>query len=370
MKINTNVEHYEPKFTFDKNKRKPTNFEYHDGQVSLESSSELQSRIYEKDVEVAKESIIEKIVTSKVGKDKSVRSSKLYNIGRESLFKEVMVEMYVDSLLLDMTFVNENKTNIIGFVHKYIDDRGGIKLLENAIDSSDSKILKDLKVICEKSCKEVCDRKFKDPEDQMIDFDMTEKEKDDFDSRKNDLNLDELTDLVKNKVLTVVKDEKENSAKRDEFITAIEDELSTQDLETEEEVKEAYNKLVIEPKEKDVTLFEALMQAAYKELLENVAVMSYNKETEEEEESKRNVNTDEDDLSDDESEDADGEEKDLYEDEESADDSEQLNEGTVDMDLVLAEAISTYTMYELTNTLKLESFNNKQVREMARSLMV
>lgn len=336
------------------------------------------------------------------------RANDLYKEAKTILFKDVIFEMFTKSLYLDTGFILENASSLKAFSDSYVDNKGGFSLLENAIKRTDSYLLKSIRSICEGVAKEVCNRKVKEAKDasdpELMSFDMTEYEKDKFDYKKAELSLDELTELVKKNVLTVIQDEKEKQSKEKELFDQIENELKdNEDIETEKDVKEALNKMIIRKSlVEETTLFNALMRNSYKDILESVVIRLNEKMRKDNtNKTKANIYVDDidelddledkvnvsvadlnkthmlknDDLDDDEldalldnDDDFDDDEYDDECDDDDFDDDE-CEDVTVDMDIVLAEALSKYTMMELTNMIKLENFTASDVRKIVLDLI-
>jgi len=314
--------------------------------------------------------------------------------GRDILFKEILFEIFEKSLHLDEDFISENYENLKFVTNKYIDDNGGYKLLENAINKTGSPILKSIYSLCEATAKRTCKRKIKecnsdvDRENSLniLNFDLDDEEKEDFDLDKTKLGIDELSDLVKSKVLTVVQDEKQRQEKEESLIKDIEDDISNKisndDNQTEENVKEALNKLLINKKPiEETTLFNALLRHSYKELLESIASLTpgFNDNIEKD---KQRVDdfkfktTNSDVSSNDKiyysTNDVSKGEYNLNKEVEQTGPDEGFvkdEEYSINMDLVLAEAITKYTLMELLYTIQLEQYSHDTIRKISEKLI-
>jgi len=375
------------------------------------NDEEIEKIIQQKEKMEQEKAVIENITNAKLIESSIYRRmNDLYKEAKDALFKDVIFEMFTKSLYLDHDFILEKSTNIKTFSDSYIDSKGGFQLLENAIKRTDSTLLKSIKTICEESAKKICDRKVRESkeacDDKHMVFDMTEEERDEFDYKKGELNIDELTDLVKKNVLTVVQDEKEKQTKEKELYDQIENELKEdENIKTEKDVKEALDKMIIKRSlVEETTLFNALMRNAYKDLLESVVLKITDtlRRKNERNNTKINVREDEvdelneidndvnidieelnkahmlenDDLEENEidellnGDDFDRDDDDDYDDtDDECDDDDEFCDATVDMDLVLAEALTKYTMMELTHMIKLESFTVTDIRKMIHDLL-
>ena len=286
--------------------------------------------------------------------------NKIHTEAKTFILKDILFEVFYNSLLMDEYFLKENSQNIKCLIDKYVDDNGGFKVLDDAIKNSvDDTLLKKIKSVCESVAKEVCSRKLADSKEckniNLIDFDMNEEEKDALDySKKNDLNIDRISDLVKNKVLTVVKDEKERQELNHELIENIENDLKEDENVTDEKsLNEAMNNIILNKSVVETsTLFDALFRDSYQEyIMENVAITS----------------TDKDIIDDN---------KDLarhYDTEMDLDDAlrndEPIENKEVNMDLVLTEAITKYTLMETLYTLGFENYSYENMKKLTERML-
>ena len=208
--------------------------------------------------------------------------------GKKAVFKRLVTEMYIESLYLDENFILENFAAISKIVDDFIEENGGYSLLENAYLRTKSPLLKNMMDVCESTTKRVNERLYKLAEkDQNVDllnFDLDADEKEQLDYDKSDLGIDEISNIVKEKVLKVVRDEKAREQKHEELKEDIEAELSENPNVTDEKsVKESLARIFAqaEPTEQG-TLFNALLRSNYKNLLEGKSELFTNEFAEEE----------------------------------------------------------------------------------------
>ena len=275
------------------------------------------------------------------------------------VFKDILFEIFYNALVMDKSFVEENKSTLKGLIDTYVDDNGGYSLLENAIIESNSPLLKKMKSSCDKFVLEVCARKVKEFNEHknvdMIDFDMNEEEKSKYDDMKDNLDVERISKLVKDKVLTVVKDEKERQETEAKLIQDIEDDLMEDENVVDESTLNAalesivVNKIPVE----DSTLFNALLRDSYHEMIvENVSIRSADE---------HNIREDKNDSK-------------TYDPNLTADnvddtaDTEELAD-EIDMDTVLVEALTKYTLMETLYTLKLENYSRENIRKLINKMV-
>lgn len=235
----------------------------------------------------------------------------LNNMGiqaKEETFKQIIFEAFYNALVLDTDFLMENYYVIKSFSDNYIDNHGGFSLLEEACKrNKNNKLLKNIKEACTKSASKVASRKNEQMTDkyeaEMIKFELTDEEKDEI-RYSSDLGIDEVAGIVKDKVKKVLQSEQERQSSEEELMSELE----------EVGVKEStiqYANIV-----EETTLFNGLMRRCAKTILQEQAGM------------------------------------------------EEVDE-PLNMDVVLTEAITNYTLLEVMNTYMLEDFPLAKVRQMA-----
>lgn len=288
--------------------------------------------------------------------------NKIGEEAKEAVFTNLLLEMYTSSLLLDEDFKQEKKPQLEGFITDYIQSNGGYSLLEKACrENADVPLLHEMKNICEEMAKLVCDKKYayamenKEMPVDDLSFGMDDECRTELLSKKDSLDIEKLSDAVKNKVLTVIKDEKERQEEEKAYLDELE-ELSEEEKKATESIHTMQTGRPLEVP----TLFNAIMRNSYKEMLE-AATATDNDLAEFEAESNINLsdpnkgNRFEDYLNA-HRDDGNFEEKDAY-------------EATLNMDMVLAESVAKYTLLELAHTIKLEKFNSHVTENMILNLM-
>lgn len=289
---------------------------------------------------------------------RNMLESQVYNaVGRFNtecktyLFKKILTEVYAKSLIIDDDFVQEHFNDVATAVSKYVDENGGFKLLENAVTRTNSKLLGYIKTVCEKCAAKVSARKIKETTEcgdvKHLNFDLNPDEQNEFDNMKSEINPDEIADLVKDKVLTVIKDEKQRQQDEDELKAEIENEIRDDETVVDEETaKESLNRIVANRNGlEETTLFNAIFRHACGELLiESLATNNHNTDDD--------VDTTTDDIA-----------------SQSAADDDNVEHSELNMDAVLSEAIAKYTLMEMAYTLKLEDYKPEELRQLAVNMI-
>lgn len=311
---------------------------------------------------------------------------------RTNLFKNILFEVLYNALPLDADFCKEHAGNIKYLIDGYVNDNNGFALLESSSEKTNSILLKRMEKICKRTTDNVIRSRLlesKCKEDIVdIDFSLTDDEKKDFDMSKSELDLDKVSDLVKKKVLTVIKDEKQREEAEGQIREKIEEEIQ-KDLtdkmdekitksnadgeeekakadefnENQDDLHEALSRIVVHesPVEKG-TLFNALMRSTYREILhENIAIQD-------------DVMRDDDRHHDFNAQyDVNYSMKDEFRSNNSFEDDDEddapVERREINMDLILAETITKYTLMEMLYTLKLEDYSYTNINKLTERLL-
>lgn len=198
----------------------------------------------------------------------------------DRVLENVIGSIYYDALYLDDDFKEYNSGAITESVHNFLAERGGYSYIQEAYNSTKSPLLKSIMEICEETAREVSERKVKECNEKSCDkqslddikiFDMTDKEKEKLDYDKDSIGLDKISGLIKDKILTVVKDEKKREAEHIELIDEIENQLSEDDkVNDEKAVAEALSSIFVQNTNlEEGTLFNSMLRKNYKNVIES-----------------------------------------------------------------------------------------------------
>ena len=161
--------------------------------------------------------------------------------GKDTLFKDIMCVLYEKSLYLDDWFIDENREAINNFASTYVAENGGYSLLESAVRKTNNPFLVKLKKVIESNANRAVTRinkelkNDKDIDPSTVPFSFDEEEESQFNMDKEELALDEIAEVVKDKVLTVVKDEQQRSELEKNLEQDIKNEAEPVDESTDEE---------------------------------------------------------------------------------------------------------------------------------------
>lgn len=343
-----------------KNMRRNANIAHHneiDRRVAIAESTQL--------INDHNERVIERQISES---NIPVMLNKLDESGKLIVFKDILFEMYKGAMIPDPDFIESHEEQLRENFFNYIDEKGGLKLLESAIRVNKSPWLQELKSLVESVSSSVIRRKYSDIREgntkpQNITFDLDCDEKEQLDLGKRDLNVDEISDLVKSKVLTVIKDEQERQKKQDQLFQDLDEESAN--ITGDGNVTESKNSLFIDkPIVEESTLFNSIFRHTCKEYVsENLSIASQDGDDIDPDDI--DVNADSDDA-------AKGDGSSFGTDPDSNnDDIELLNDDEldIDMDLILVESICQYTMSELLYTVQLENYTRQDVQRISQQLL-
>ena len=188
---------------------------------------------------------------------------------KESLMKDILTQICVESLLVDKEDVDNNLKTINHIVEEHVDNVGGFNGIKKIAESTNNKLLQSFVLICEETSKKVGERNMKDAKGdaKKLDFELSKEEMDDFDYKKQSVGVETVVDVVKDKVLNVVQDEQKMNANKKDVMMEIEDQINSneEEIPAEEAMQFIFNQAGIE----EVTLFDSLMRRNYKQFLES-----------------------------------------------------------------------------------------------------
>lgn len=190
-----------------------------------------------------------------------------YDKLKDDLFCNMLHHICLEALCIDEQPVYENMENITNKINEQYKELGGFKVIKEQAKKTNNVLLERMISLCENTAKKVADRNMKESDSaDGFKFELTDEEKDDFEYNKDNINIDAISNKIKDKVIKVVSDEKEANAKKTEIMDEIEDKLKEDDVEdeaTEEAMQFVFNENI-----ETTTLFEALMRECYKITLE------------------------------------------------------------------------------------------------------
>ena len=163
--------------------------------------------------------------------------NRLYNENKDTLLESVVFDIVKDSCWIDEP-VKENM--ILEMYECFMETLDTLDELKIEKPLNESLFLSNLKEISvmetKKACKRIsedCDESnCQDPDEiKSIDFSLNDDEYNEFEDNVSDLGKEDIVELVKNKVLTVVKDEKRSGESKKEMIEKINTDLEEMDTD-------------------------------------------------------------------------------------------------------------------------------------------
>jgi hypothetical protein len=192
--------------------------------------------------------------------------SKGYDNLRESLLKDIMYEICIESMWVDRDNIDNNIRNVMNLIDEQVEAIGGYKGFKEIAESTNNQLLLNMVKDCEEMCKIVGIRNITEAAGNAskLDFEMNKAEMDEFDYRKKSFGSETIINAVRDKVLDVVKYEQEANTAKQEVM----DEIQMKAGEIGAPVGEAME-FIFNEKIEETTLFDSLMRKNYKNLLES-----------------------------------------------------------------------------------------------------
>lgn len=186
---------------------------------------------------------------------------------KNDLFCNILHHICLEALTIDEEPMYESMEQIIDSINEQFKSIGGLDVLKEQAKTSNNELIKRMIAVCENTAKKVADRNLKecDSADEFK-FELNDEEKDDFDYNKDSINIDAISNKIKDKIIKVVTDEKKANTKKTEIMDEIKDKLDEDEVE-DEAATEAME-FIFNQKIETTTLFEALMRDCYKITLE------------------------------------------------------------------------------------------------------
>lgn len=283
---------------------------------------------------------------------------RVYMEGKNVLFKDFFSTLVVESLVFDEDALRERESAIRTVVESYVEEEGGFEFLTEAIKKHpEIPFLQTMKEVCESTAKQVSLRKRREMENNpdmdpnAIDFNLSDEEKKEYDYKKEETSLPEISELVKSKVLTVVKDEKQRAKEQKDLQEAIEAEVAAE-LESDEGgsvTTESFqavleSRIIEKPLREESTLYDSIMRNTFMNAVKESA----------EHETKSTSHTDE-----------------YFETKNDFINSQMYGgaEDDLDLDLILAESLLQHTIMECAYTIGLTDYDRKDIQKISQALL-
>lgn len=282
-----------------------------------------------------------------------VATDKIFKDCKTAVFKNIFCDLVVESLIMDEKAVKENEPAIRSVIEAYIDEEGGYEFLLNALKENNIPLLEFIKEAAEETAKKVTNRKRKEIESagedcdpNLIDFTLSDEEKKELDYKKSSMALPEVSELVKNKVLTVVKDEKQRAKEQKELQEAIEQEVA--DEAGEEATTESFtaimeSRVIDKPAREESTIYDSIFRNTFKSvLMEKSATIIDETNPDQYVESQQDLINGM-----------------LY----------SIPEDDLELDLILAESVLQYTIMECAYTIGLTNYTRRDLQKLSQALL-
>lgn len=167
------------------------------------------------------ESIRDRRREERAVKESSLNRLTLLESAKKITMNKVLFEMVYDAYWLDDDVKRESiqetyneYCNVLALVESLCGE-------SKTKDGDKTEFIKNVESVVEEACKKAVDRiikEQKDSGDPTKEFEFTSEEESDLDKKLNELGRDEIVDLVKKKVLTVVQDERKSGKEKAEML--------------------------------------------------------------------------------------------------------------------------------------------------------
>ena len=210
--------------------------------------------------------------------NKNILMSRLTDKFKVLTLHSIVNECFVNGLPINQSEISDReKKSLTKYSYDVLNTLGGFSVLENAIDVDKKSFKQNLLLgeiynVCTEAAteaaKRVCNETdCKDPSTNINDVvdkaSFTEDEYNKFAAKANKIGLDDIQDIIKEKTLTVIKDEQEQYEKEEQLDEELKEALSTSD-DFSETTTEAYMDLFLSKNDPrhHITLFSRLQETA------------------------------------------------------------------------------------------------------------
>jgi hypothetical protein len=175
---------------------------------------------------LALEAMVRNKMQSDLKKNSVTLENQLFTEGVKTVMNKVLFEMVYNAYWLDDSL----KKNPTVLQDSYNEFRNVMSMVEETCDLSKvdnqnkSKFIINLESVVQETCKKAAKRLASEASEQQltgIDFGLTDEEESDLDTKLDELGKDDIEELVKNKVLAVVQDEREAGKKKADMFNLI-----------------------------------------------------------------------------------------------------------------------------------------------------
>ena len=228
-----------------KTNRKALLENFNEKKISDERQSVLEGTQAEVEEEALKNEHLESI-RDRRRKERAVKESSLNRLtllesAKKITMNKVLFEMVYDAYWLDD---DVKRTSIQETYNEY---KNVLALVESVCGDSKTKdddkteFIKNVETVVEEACKKAVNRivkEQKESEEPDKEFEFTSEEESDLDKKLSELGRDELVELIKKKVLTVVQDERKSGKEKAEMLKELDDDEEDNDDDDNEETED------------------------------------------------------------------------------------------------------------------------------------
>lgn len=208
--------------------------------VALENSLKVQKELEEKRIAKNKQMAMEHAAfaqsTSKIVRNAAM--NKMYSNIAEECLGEAFSYIYLNSLPHDKHFIKENAVPLIKMGCFYMKKLGGMKYLKQRVMETHNPFLSGLYNAVEETAKDIYKKRAKKVANTISDEEamniingkVGDKSRNEMLAKIDSLGADELSELVKNKVIAVVKDEHQREKDERDFRSELKNDINDPEL--------------------------------------------------------------------------------------------------------------------------------------------
>lgn len=208
--------------------------------VALENSLKVQKELEEKAIAKNKQMAMEHASFAKNSSNfvRNAAMNKMYSEIAEECLGEAFSYIYLNSLPHDKHFVKENAVPLIKMGCFYMKKLGGMKYLKQRVMETHNPFLKGLYNAVEETAKDIYKKRAKKVANTISDEEamniikgkVDDKSRNEMLAKIDTLGADELSELVKNKVIAVVKDEHQREKDERDFRSELKNDIDDPEL--------------------------------------------------------------------------------------------------------------------------------------------
>ena len=210
-----------------------------------------------------------------------------YKVYPSFVMAQVMSTIVANSLPHDKDYINENYNDILTTEFGYLYKLGGLKYLKERVVKTKSPFLRTLYEVCKKRSNEIMSRKRKELDScvttdevrKCMDLDLTEDETEKLSDDISKMNVDDISELVQKKVITVIQDESKREEDNSKAIGELKDKIDEYEAKDQKKDMDALANPDKEDKEMNKDIEKSSTKESSLSAIETIYKYAINKPT-------------------------------------------------------------------------------------------